>query len=373
MKTYPILYSLTSTGATQIWFCESDGHGRFRSTSGQKDGAKTCCEWTVCEGKNLGKANETSPAEQAEKEIAALYKKKKKDKYFDSEDELGEDRFIKPMLAKQWEDYKEDIDWSEGVYISPKMDGLRAVIANNKATSRGGGVFVSFPHILREIEPVLEDYPELVLDGEVYTDKLKTDFNKIISLAKQSKPTNEDLIESEKWLEYHVFDCPSAPGGFHDRYKFLESLFEKYFKGNKWIKLCKHKLIKKESEIDENLQKYIEQGYEGLMVNIYDGEYFGKRSKNILKYKLFQDEEFKITDVTEGVGNRSGMMGYISLVMKNGNTFDANARGNEELYTEILKNKKNYIGKMATIRYQNLTPDGIPRFPVVVNLDRSGY
>ena len=36
----------------------------------------------------------------------------------------------------------------------------------------------------------------------------------------------------------------------------------------------------------------------------------------------------------------------------------------------ILKNKQNYIGKLCTVRYQNLTPDNIPRFPVITNFDR---
>ena len=33
---------------------------------------------------------------------------------------------------------------------------------------------------------------------------------------------------------------------------------------------------------------------------------------------------------------------------------------------EVLDNKEDYIGKQATIRYFQLTPDGIPRFPFAV-------
>ena len=64
------------------------------------------------------------------------------------------------------------------------------------------------------------------------------------------------------------------------------------------------------------------------------------------------------------------MFGYAKMRLDNGKTFDSNARGNEESYKKILRNKKQLIGKKATVRYQNLSPDGIPRFPVIVDFDR---
>lgn len=367
MTTYKTLYSRTSTGAIQVWFGEAE-EDRYRTVSGQLEGIKTYAEWTTCEGKNIGKSNETRPEEQCVKELEALYTKKLAADYFESIEEIDKPRFISPMLAKSYENRKDEIDWTKGVYISPKMDGLRAVITRDGAKSRNGKLFTSFPHILRELEPLFKAFPKFAADGEIYTNKLKTDFNKIISLAKKSKPTEEDFIESEQWLEYHIFDAPMMKGGYHERYTELKALFEKYFKNNKWIKLCPHKLIKSELEVEENLQKYIEEGFEGLMVNLYDGDYEFKRSPFILKYKLFQDFEAEIIDITEGRGNRSGMFGFATLKMDNGKTFDANARGTEAYYTGLLKNKSKYIGQKATVRYQNLTPDGIPRFPVIIGI-----
>jgi len=54
--------------------------------------------------------------------------------------------------------------------------------------------------------------------------------------------------------------------------------------------------------------------------------------------------------------------------MKNGKTFGAGIRGDEEYYKELLTNKKKLIGKLATIRYQNLSEEGVPRFPIAVNI-----
>jgi DNA ligase-1 len=370
--SYPKLFARSNTGSIIIWWIEQEDN-KFRVCHGQQEGKIVVDEFTVCQGKNLGKKNETSDIEQCKKEILAKYKDQESTGYFKNVKDIDQQQYFSPMLAKKYEDRKDEIDWSKGNYISPKMDGMRAIITKNGAYSRNGKLFYSFPHILRELKPLFNLYPDLIFDGEIYCDKLNNDFNKIISLAKKSKPTSEDLIESEKYLQYWIFDCPSIKGNFHSRYSYLvkQILCDHGYLNNKWIKICKHTLIKTPEEIEINLHKYIEQGFEGLMVNTYDGKYEQKRSKNLLKYKLFKDTEAEIVDIIEGIGNRSGMFGYAKLKLDNGVTFDANARGNEEFYKEILKNKNKYIGCKATVRYQGLTPDeNKPRFPVIVDFNR---
>jgi DNA ligase-1 len=370
MKTYPKLYAKSNTGKILVWWMERDDN-QFRSCHGQLDGKIVQDEWTTCAGKNLGKANETTPADQADKEVLAKMKKQTESGYFTDISDVDQELYFSPMLAKKYEDYKDEIDWSKGNYVSSKMDGLRCVATRKGLFSRNGKIFCSFPHIARELKPLFDKIPDLILDAECYASKLSDDFNKIISLAKKTKPTPEDIQESEQYLQYWIFDCPSAKGGFHDRYSYLVKLLaDNGLTNNKWIKICPHTLVKTPAEIETNLNKYIEQGFEGLMLNTYDGKYENKRSKNLVKYKLFLDEEAEICDIVEGVGNRSGMFGYAKMKLDNGITFDSNGRGNEAQYREILKNKNKYIGKRATVRYQNLTNDGLPRFPVIIDFDR---
>lgn len=367
MIKYDTLYSKDSKNKIRIWRMERDGN-KYRTISGLQDGEHVVSEFTIATEKNIGKANATTDTEQADIEVMAMYTKKLSEGYFKSVSDVDNMKYFEPQLAHKWEDYKDDIDWKNGVYVSPKMDGVRAVINKNGAFSRNGKEFKSIPHLLEELKNVFTKIPNLILDGEIYTDKLSNDFNKIISLAKKTKPASKDLEDSKKYLEYWVFDCPSFDGGFNNRYEKLKELFNKHFKNNKFIKLCEHKLIKKEEQIESELHDYINLGFEGLMVNTYDGEYLQKRSKELLKYKLFKDEEFEIVDIIEGIGNRSGMFGRAQLIMENGKLFESNARGSQEFYTRLLKEKSDLIGKMATVRYQNLTPDGIPRFPVIVGI-----
>lgn len=368
-----MLYSRTSTGAVQTWEVEVQGD-KYRFHSGQKNGGIVTSEWTVCKGKNLGQSNETTPAEQASKEARAALKKKLKGSYWEDEADIDKMRFFAPMLAQKFITLNKDgtikkkrhVDWSKGVYVSPKMDGLRCIINREGAWSRLGNKFSAFPHIPRELQALINEDPDLVLDGECYAHALKNDFDKIISLAKKQTPTPEELQESEDKLEYWIFDCPTAPGGYHERYQWLKKNIEERFKGNKWIKLCEHKLIYSEAELETYLAECIQQGFEGCMMNLPDGEYeVDKRSYFILKYKLFQDAEFEIVDVIEGDGNRSGMMGKLVFKLPRGGTFDCDSMGNRELYRRMLQDKKKLIGMKATVRFQNYTPEGKPRFAKV--------
>ena len=364
----PTLYARAETGNVLTWDIEIE-ENKYRVISGTEMGGKVTSDYTTCQGKSLGKKNETTPEQQAQAEAVAKWKKKLKSGYWEDKNDIDKSAYFQPQLAHKWEDHKTNVDWSKGLYISPKLDGLRCVVTKDGAYSRNGNEFVAFPHILRELEPLFDKYPDLRLDGECYTNRLKNDFNKIISLAKKSKPTPQDIAESEEYLEYWIFDCPSKSGGYSERYNFLHDIILKNYFNNKWIKLCIHKVIKTEAEIETNLHHYLEKGFEGLMVNISDGLYEQKRSKNLLKYKLFQDEEFEIVNIVEGQGNRSGMFGYATLKSDNGKTFDSSARGSHEFYKRLLHEKDDLIGKMATVRFQNLTPgEGVPRFPVIISI-----
>jgi len=370
-KTYPQLYSRDTTGNIRVWFMEQNNN-QYRTHSGVQNGQFTITEWTTAEGKNAGKLNETTDIDQATKEIEAKYRKQRETGYFDDIKDVDKFQYFQPMLAHKWKDYGDEVDWTKGVYISPKLDGTRCIFTKNGCFSRNGKPFVSFPHIGKELKPLFDKDPNLILDGEIYAHKLKNDFEKLMSLARKTKPTPQDIKDAET-LQYWIFDCPSIGGTYHERYIYLKKLILENYRDNKWIRLCIHTLIKDSAEIEKALQEWLQYGFEGAMVNLPDGLYENKRSKNLLKRKEFIDEEFIVIGITEGQGNRSKMFGYATLQMPNGKTFDSNARGNEDQYKEILKNKNNYIGKTATVRYQNLTGDGLPRFPVIVDWKREDY
>ena len=105
---YPSLYKRTSTGAVQVWYMELDDMAaRYRTHSGRVNGKLVTSEWTEVKGKNIGKANEVFAYDQAKLEINAKYKKQLETGYMDSEVSVDDTSFRSPMLAKNYDDYKD--------------------------------------------------------------------------------------------------------------------------------------------------------------------------------------------------------------------------------------------------------------------------
>ena len=84
-----------------------------------------------------------------------------------------------------------------------------AVLLNSRMDlwTRQGKPINSCPHIWESVRSIVENSPDIVLDGELYNHDLKEDFNKITSLVRKSKSTPEDILEAEKMVEYHVTIC----------------------------------------------------------------------------------------------------------------------------------------------------------------------
>jgi DNA ligase-1 len=239
--------------------------------------------------------------------------------------------------------------------------------------TRNGKDILSAPHIFEGLKPLFEANPELIFDGELYCDKLANDFNKIVSLVKKSKPTADDLKESAEVIEYHIYDLPSHKGNFFSRQnqlKIMES-HDKVFRNTKCV-IVDTRVVLDEEMLMTLYEGYVEQGYEGQMLRV-SAEYENKRSKYLLKHKSFQDAEYEILDVVEGEGNRTGTCGYMVFQTEDGQQFKSNVKGTLEETAQMLKDRKKLIGKSATIKYFNLTPAGIPRFPYVVNIGREDY
>ena len=360
------IYKKTKTGATQEWTIEVEGN-KYRSHSGQVGGQITTNEWTVCFGKNVGRANSTTDSEQAMAEAVAKRTKKLESGYFEDVNNINEQQYFEPMLAAKWEDYKDKIQYP--IYSQPKLDGIRCIVTKDGMFSRNGKPIVSAPHIRKALDKLFKHEPDLILDGELYADKFANDFNKIVSLVKRTKPTAKDLMDSEKQIEYHVYDVPSVDETFTGRWRELDELALDF---PNCVRKVETHIITEEFYITDWYENYIERGYEGQMLRL-DSKYENKRSKSLLKHKTFVDEEYTILDICEGEGNRTGTAGYMVFETAEGKPFKSNVKGTWDETAEMLKSKKKLIGKQATIKYFNLTPDGIPRFPFVINIDRNSY
>jgi len=359
MKLSTLYKRQESLNKIQEYILEVVDNG-YRSTSGYTDGVKTTSEWTYCNGKNIGKSNETSAAEQAMNEVYAKHKKKVASGYFADIKSIDTSELFKPMLANKWEDRKDKVTYP--LYSQPKLDGIRCIVKEDGMYTRTGKPIDSAPHIFNALAPLFANDPDLIFDGELYADKYANDFNAIVSLVKKTKPTAKDLIDSAEVIEYHVYDLPSHGGVFSERCAAIT--------GMSLPKCCKRvstHIVNSEKDVINQYEVYVAQGYEGQMIRV-NSKYENKRSNTLLKHKSFIDEEYKIIGVVEGNGNLAGKVGALLFTSSNGNDFTASVNGGWDHLEMLWGERKRLIGLLATVKYFNLTPDGIPRFPKVIGI-----
>jgi ATP-dependent DNA ligase len=366
----PLLYKRSVSNKISTWQVIVEDN-TFYTTSGFTDGLKVTSAPTICQGKNIGKKNETSPEQQALAEAEAMHRKRIELGAFEDIDRIDEPVYFKPMLAKDYNEYKHKINFNE-VYSQPKLDGVRCIIKADGMWSRNGKPLISAPHIFDSIKSLFLLAPDLVLDGELYADKATVDFNTIISCVRKSKPTLEDLEISKKYIEYHIYDLPSSDRIFSERMGILTHMFKKYVELNTYCDLVYTVRVIDHNNIESQYKKYIEELYEGQMIRL-NTVYENKRSANLLKHKSFMDDEFEILGYEEGKGNLQNKIGKFKFKTPNGVDFDAAINGTHDYLGELWKMRENLIGVMATVKYFEMTEDGSLRFPKVINISRWDY
>ena len=363
MKSNP-LFKQATNGKPLEWSIEVKDNC-YRTISGYTDGVKTSTEFTCCKPKNQGKKNATTAEQQAQLEADAMYRKRMELGWVESITDIGKPLFFSPMLAHKFEDYKDKIQYP--IASQKKLDGVRSIIRKDGMWSRNGKKIVSAPHIFEALKPLFEADPNLILDGELFALKESCDFNKIISCVKKTKPKPEDLIESKKYIQYWIYDCPSFNGTFSKRAVFLKTLDLP-----KCCVLVSTELARIETEVMELYKQYINDGFEGQILRVLDSPYQSKRSSNLLKHKNFFDMEFEIKGVKEGIGNLSNKVGTLQFEI-DGKPFNSAVNGTYEYLEELWQHKDELIGQTATIKYFELTSDGIPRLPKVIQIGREQW
>lgn len=280
------------------------------------------------------------------------------------------------MLARPYESRYHN-SWIK-TYVNPKLDGERALWYNNKLWSRSGKEIVAVPHIVEELRA---KYLNRNLDGELYF------HGRSFQEIHKSVGRKVNVVKSD--IQYWIFDVVDTTCLFENRLNFLRSAI----KESDFIKLCPARLLEK----GEDINPYGET-YEGSMLRNSKGLYVHKRSKDLLKVKSFLDAEFEIVGTTQlftkdkillekwepgalrytdGRYYRNGnkhpeeMIG--SLICKiNDSTFEVGTGFDHETRNLFWKNPP--IGQFAKIKYQELTDDGKPRFPIFITLrDREDF
>jgi DNA ligase-1 len=356
------LYKRDSNKKIREYNIEWTGHGvsqpGYRTVAGIQGGKMVTSEWKYTEGKNIGKINETTPSEQAEKEAVAKWEKKEEKEYFEYESEVDSYDKFKPMLAHDYTKRPQDFGYSQ-----PKLDGIRCIATKDGLFTRAGKEIATCGHIEHDLIEFFKEEPDIILDGELYNHELKADFNKITSLVRKVKPTPEEALECHEKVQYHIYDCYDK-NNTDQNFDFRCFFIDEDQPDEASLRFVETTWCGSQEELDKKYSEYTEAGYEGQMVR-NDTPYENKRSKNLLKRKEFITEEFNVVEVLEGQGNWAGYAKHFELELGDGRNFKSGVRGNQETLKALLEQEDKPT--WVTCRYFEKTPDGIPRFPVVID------
>ena len=361
----PTLYKRDTSGKIREWTIEWTGHGvttpGIRTVSGIKNGNLVTSEWKHTEAKNTGKANATTASEQAEKEAQAQWDKNIEKEYFEYVNQIDSYDKFKPQLAHDYSKLDGPKRMMLDMICQPKLDGIRCIARKDGLYTRQGKAITTCDHIFLALQPYFKENPNDVLDGELYNHQLKADFNKITSLVRKVKPSEEEQAECFKLVEYHIYDLAGDEWegfSFEDRNIHLES---QNFEAP--LVFVETEYCNTQEELDSKYAEYTEAGYEGQMVR-NNTPYENKRSKNLLKRKEFITEEFEVVEVLEGSGNWAGYAKHFILT-DGKETFKSGVRGNQATLKALLEQEVKPT--WVTCRYFERTVDNIPRFPVVID------
>jgi len=295
-------------------------------------------------GTNIGRANERSPIEQAIFEGNAKIKEKLRKGYFKTIEEAQNNQVILPMLAKKFEDIEDKINWNEA-YAQGKYDGVRMFDKPEGQFSRTNKLIETVGHI----QTARSLTPDLITDGELMAPNMT--FQENTRIIKKYRKGETEL------LSHWVYDSVGK-GKFIDRYNALKNVVLQ----SQGVILAPTFQVKSKADFLKMNTYFLNLGLEGAMLRWGEESYeLNKRSKHLLKYKEFLEMDCLIIDV---IPNKAiPTQGTIVCQIAAG-SFKCGMKMSHAEREDVLINKVDYIGRIASVTYFELTDRGVLRFPV---------
>ena len=438
--SFPKLYAQDKNGKIKVWIAAvlhstDKTSATARITHGYINGKQQVSYRDCDSGKNIGRSNETTPLEQCISETRRKWTdKKEKEAYTETKpadcgegygdisgndyDDDGESAIpagpFLPMLAQTFD----PADLAAGTkkkkvikfpcFVQPKLDGLRCVSYVTRTAddatavclqSRTGAFFTGLPHIAAALRPYLSQHPNIVIDGELYTDQMP--FEELAGLIKKKKITESDVARLKK-VKYHVYDIYDytrhdmpyserlgllagavrrcgcvANDAFHSSgtpvagaassgrmLRSADTTVVATEDAAAAVVLVRTEKVAVLAEFRQLFAEFVEVGYEGIMLRNAAGVYRANyRSNDLQKYKEFLEDEYRIIDFTQGEGRDAGAVIWVCETA-DGKEFSVRPRGTMEQRRDWFNDGASYIGKNLTVVYQELTEEGKPRFPI---------
>lgn len=407
---FPTLYADIAGGKSKKWIVSVKGDTIIKQYG--QDGGKMITTSRVATAKNKGKKNETTAEEQAVLEAKSAWMKQLDKEYrpassdtkgtilvsgiLDAKTKQGgkNHTILKdvkshiipgisdlplPMLAQTFTEEPKVMKYysfKNGVYVQPKYDGMRCIaqIKNGKVvlSTRKGKQFPWLKSVREDLLIFLKDQTDVILDGEIYvhnpvhpeTSEPYSQDRKFSLIQEACSLTIKEPSLLESQMIYVVYDIIDLKLNQQQRLKKLTELFKKS-PHLRHVELSPTEKIHDVRSVKIFHSKYTSKGYEGIILRSPENMYQcgPSRSLTLRKYKLFDDAEFEITGFKEGEGTDKGTVVW-RCNTTSGKSFDVRPVGTVEERKILFTNGRNYLGLNLTVKFQGISADGIPRFPV---------
>lgn len=254
---------------------------------------------------------------------------------------------------------------SQGVYCSPKLDGYRciAICSYGEITllSRNGTEYQNFPSVVETLKKWCQD-SSFVLDGEI----MSNDFNAMQQTAfaaKRGTTVGDVKYHVFGWIAHDEWESEKFKMPTKQRLQNRDALLAKYDDDN--IVSVEQRLVHKVEDVLQAETDYIAQGHEGAMILPNIPYFKGKKSNKLMKFKTMHSQDCEVTGVYEGEGKYEGSLGGMHVLQEDGVTkCDVGSGFTDQDRQYIWNNPSAVIGRKAEIKYQELTGDGVMRFPI---------
>lgn len=298
-------------------------------------------------------------------DVRSRWRKKLKERYVQNLEEGQNLMSRQPMLANKFDSTKLS---GYPVWAQIKYDGMRflAGLDGDRVIlrSRLGNEFEHLDHIRESLRPILEDlqerYPDsdILIDGELIVPSATfQETCSIIKSVNEPHPRNDEVVAL-------IFDV-MIPEIYEERWMILSEYID-VDPIDEPLQLVDSMILYNISSIQQEFDRVIEEGHEGLMVRDPRSLYVNGRTNSLMKLKSIETDEGTIVDVVEGTGTHSGLAIFVIRDSLDIETHVVPAASQDER-REWFENREEIIGRRYQYMFnERMKGTNAPRNPVGV-------
>jgi DNA ligase-1 len=255
------------------------------------------------------------------------------------------------------------VDWEDGWYVSRKIDGARCIgivdsSGNTTFYSRTGKIFDTLDVVRGGIKSL--GISDVVLDGELclVDEDGNEDFQGVMKeLKKKDHTIANPSFKIFDMISHDEFYSKKGKSNNTYSYRYKSLCYQMRNNECPCLSVLEQEFIEDDEHFNEWIAKSTKNKWEGLMLRA-DEPYKGKRSKDLLKYKSFFDDEYEVVDVEmgpfryvlDGKEHEETMLSCVMINHKNhivrvGSGFTIDQR------QEFYKNPDKILGNQITVQY----------------------